>query len=106
MKIMAVDFGDSRTGIAICDRGELLASPVCVIEEKHFPTTVQKTAQQAQEQGAERIVVGHPLNMDGSKGPESTAVRGVCAAAGRTGIGSGGAVGRAADNRFGDWVFE
>lgn len=47
MKIMAVDFGDSRTGIAICDRGELLASPVCVIEEKHFPTTVQKTAQQA-----------------------------------------------------------
>ena len=57
MKIMAVDFGDSRTGIAICDRGELLASPVCVIEEKHFPTTVQKTA--------------HPLNMDGSKGPRA-----------------------------------
>ena len=51
MKIMAVDFGDSRTGIAICDRGELLASPVCVIEEKHFPTTVKKTAEQAQEQG-------------------------------------------------------
>ena len=71
MKIMAVDFGDSRTGIAICDRGELLASPVCVIEEKHFPTTVQKTAQQAQEQGVERIVVGHPLNMDGSKGPRA-----------------------------------
>ena len=71
MKIMAVDFGDSRTGIAICDRGELLASPVCVIEEKHFPTTVQKTAQQAQEQGAERIVVGHPLNMAGSKGPRA-----------------------------------
>ena len=44
---------------------------MCVIEEKHFPTTVQKTAQQAQEQGAERIVVGHPLNMDGSKGPRA-----------------------------------
>ena len=71
MKIMAVDFGDSRTGIAICDRGELLASPVCVIEEKHFPTTVKKTAEQAQEQGAQKIVVGHPLNMDGSKGPRA-----------------------------------
>lgn len=71
MKIMAVDFGDSRTGIAICDKGELLASPVCVIEEKHFPTTVKKTAEQAQEQGAEQIVVGHPLNMDGSKGPRA-----------------------------------
>ena len=76
MKIMAVDFGDSRTGIAICDRGELLASPVCVIEEKHFPTTVQKTAQQAQEQGAERIVVGHPLNMDGTRGPRAEKAEG------------------------------
>ena len=71
MKILAVDFGDSRTGIAICDRGELLASPVCVIEEKHFPTTIQKTAAQAEEQSAELIVVGHPLNMDGSKGPRA-----------------------------------
>lgn len=47
MKIMAVDFGDARTGLAICDRGELLASPAGVIQEKHFPTTVQKVAQQA-----------------------------------------------------------
>ena len=44
MKIMAVDFGDARTGLAICDRGELLASPAGVIQEKHFPTTVQKVA--------------------------------------------------------------
>ena len=49
MKIMAVDFGDARTGLAICDRGELLASPAGVIQEKHFPTTVQKVAQQARE---------------------------------------------------------
>ena len=54
MKIMAVDFGDSRTGIAICDRGELLASPVCVIEEKHFTTTVQKPAQQAHQKTAQQ----------------------------------------------------
>ena len=105
MKIMAVDFGDSRTGIAICDRGELLASPVCVIEEKHFPTTVQKTAQQAQEQGAERIVVGHPLNMDGSKGPRAQLCEEFAQQLGGTGVGPGGAVGRAADNRFGDWIF-
>lgn len=68
MKIMAVDFGDARTGLAICDRGELLASPAGVIQEKHFPTTVQKVAQQAQELDAQLIVVGHPLNMDGSCG--------------------------------------
>ena len=61
----------SRTGIAICDKSELLASPVCVVEEKHFPTTIQKVANQAEEQGAELVVVGHPLNMDGSKGPRA-----------------------------------
>ena len=71
MKIMSVDFGDSRTGIAICDKSELLASPVCVVEEKHFPTTIQKVAKQVEEQGAELVVVGHPLNMDGSKGPRA-----------------------------------
>lgn len=71
MKIMSVDFGDSRTGIAICDKSEMLASPVCVIEEKHFPTTIQKTVEQALEQGAQLVVVGHPLNMDGSKGPRA-----------------------------------
>lgn len=93
MKILAVDFGDSRTGIAICDRGELLASPVCVIEEKHFPTTIQKTAAQAEEQGAELIVVGHPLNMDGSKGPRAAAVRGVCRKIKGACFGAGGFVG-------------
>ena len=71
MKIMSVDFGDSRTGIAICDKSELLASPVCVIQEKHFPTTIEKTAEQVRETGAQMVVVGHPLNMDGSKGPRA-----------------------------------
>ena len=39
-----------------------------MIQEKHFPTTVQKVAQQARELDAQLIVVGHPLNMDGSCG--------------------------------------
>lgn len=34
MKIAAVDFGDARTGLAICDKQELLASPAGVIQEK------------------------------------------------------------------------
>ena len=68
MRILAVDYGDARTGLAVCDAGELLASPAGVIQEKHFPTTVQKVAQQAQELDAQLIVVGHPLNMDGSCG--------------------------------------
>ena len=42
MKIMAVDFGDARTGLAVCDRTEYLASPVGVIEERDFNATVTK----------------------------------------------------------------
>ena len=68
MKIMSVDFGDSRTGIACCDKSEMLASPVCVIEEKDFNTCIQKTAALASEHKAEEIVVGFPKNMNGTIG--------------------------------------
>ena len=45
MKIIAVDFGDSRTGIAMCDKTEMLASPLCVINEKDFDECIKKTAE-------------------------------------------------------------
>ena len=44
MKIMAVDFGDSRTGLAVCDKSEFLASPAGVIEEKDFEKCIEKVA--------------------------------------------------------------
>ncbi len=68
MKIMAVDLGLKRTGIAVCDKRELLASPVGTIEEWHLDRLAERVASLAAEQGAERIVVGHPRNMDGSQG--------------------------------------
>ncbi len=68
MIIMSVDFGDSRTGIAVCGKSELIASPVTVIFEKDFNTCIEKTAALAKEQRAEKIVVGFPKNMNGSEG--------------------------------------
>ncbi len=69
MKIMAVDFGEARTGLAVCDRTEFLASPVGVIQEKDFETCVKKVAYAAtKELGVEMIVVGLPKNMDGTLG--------------------------------------
>ena len=44
MIIMGVDFGDARTGLAICDKGEMLASPVCVVSEKDFTQCQEKVA--------------------------------------------------------------
>ncbi|MCR5306774.1 MAG: Holliday junction resolvase RuvX [Oscillospiraceae bacterium] len=68
MIIMAVDFGDARTGLAVCDKAEMLAVPAGVITERRFEVCAEKAAAAAKERGAELIVVGHPLNMNGSAG--------------------------------------
>jgi len=75
MKLLSVDYGDTRTGIAECDPGELLASPVTVIIESWQPKLAKKIAALAEEHGAERVVVGLPRNMDGSYGPRAQKCR-------------------------------
>lgn len=68
MIILSVDYGDRRTGIAVCDKYEMLASPVCVITEWNKEVLAQKIVDIAAERSAEQIVIGLPKNMDGSKG--------------------------------------
>ncbi len=71
MKIMAVDYGDSRTGLAMCDAGEILASPLETVFEKDFERCVERVAQTAIEKKAQMIIVGDPINMNGTRGPRS-----------------------------------
>ena len=68
MKIMAVDFGDARTGLACCDRTETLASPIGVIHDKNFDSTAKKVAAAVLEYDVKEVVVGHPKNMNGTIG--------------------------------------
>ena len=68
MRIMSVDFGDSRTGIAVCDKSEFLASPLTVIFEKNFDRCLEKTAELAKKEQAELLVVGYPKNMNNTVG--------------------------------------
>ena len=68
MIIISVDYGDVRTGIAVCDKAEMLASPLGVIEEKNADALCQRICELAAEKKAERIVLGLPKNMDGSEG--------------------------------------
>lgn len=68
MIILAVDFGDARTGLAVCDKSEFLASPAGVIAEHDFTRCMEKVALAAKEHGAEQIVVGYPKNMNGTIG--------------------------------------
>ena len=68
MKILAVDLGDARTGLAICDRGELLAYPAGVIHERASARILEKVADAAREHNADMVIVGHPKNMNNTAG--------------------------------------
>ena len=68
MKIMSIDYGDVRTGIAISDIRGILASPLCVIKESYQPKHVDKIIELINENKIEKIVIGLPRNMDGSYG--------------------------------------
>lgn len=75
MVIISVDYGDARTGIAACDKFQMLASPVCVIAEKDRERLISKISEIAAEKKAERFCVGLPKNMDGSQGFRAEACR-------------------------------
>ena len=68
MKIMSVDLGLARTGVAVSDEGGKFAFPKCVITEYNSERLIEKIVNLAKEEKAERIVVGLPVNMDGSRG--------------------------------------
>lgn len=71
MVILSVDLGAARTGVAVCDKSEILASPVGVIHSDYFPKIIQKIGEYCQIYKPELIVVGNPLNMDGTSGESS-----------------------------------
>lgn len=79
MKIMAIDLGLARTGVAISDPRELLASPVGTIAERDLDRLAERIAALAAEQGAESLVVGHPRNMDGTRGESARRAEGFAA---------------------------
>ena len=75
MIIMSVDLGKARTGLAVCDKTEFLASPFKVIFEKSPNKLPEKVVQAAMEAKAELIVVGLPKNMDGTEGESAQNAR-------------------------------
>ncbi len=68
MVILAVDYGDVRTGIAVCDKFEMLASPVCMINQPDADKLIEEINNITKKYKPEEIVVGLPKNMDSSLG--------------------------------------
>ena len=69
MRILGVDFGDSRTGFAISDSLGFGATPLPALKEKNMLKVADYTAELAKEHQAEKIVLGFPKNMNGTIGP-------------------------------------
>ena len=78
MKWLAVDYGDSRTGLAGCDAGETITSPITPqIEEKSMNKVAAAVTEVFAARGAEGLVCGLPKNMDGTEGPRAEKSRAV-----------------------------
>lgn len=75
MKVMAVDYGDARTGIAMSDLLCSIVGSTTVIHSRNQEKTMSAIVQLAGENGVGEIVVGLPRNMDGSEGPRAQLCR-------------------------------
>lgn len=74
-KIMAVDFGDTRTGLAVSDISRLLASGIGYVSPGGIEKTADAVATSAKEQRVVAVIVGLPVNMDGSEGSRAARCR-------------------------------
>jgi putative holliday junction resolvase len=73
MKVMALDFGSARTGVAVSDPTGVIARPLCVVERAASGAGLDRLAELAREQEAETVVVGLPLTLRGERGEQARA---------------------------------
>jgi len=72
MRYLAIDYGNKRTGLAICDSAETLATPLAVTREQKG--LLRKIADIVKNENVEAIVLGLPLSMDGSESSQTRRV--------------------------------
>ncbi len=74
MRVVGLDLGSRRIGVAVSDSGGVLATPYSVIERSaDVGADRVRIAEVVRDVGAEAVVVGLPLSLDGSRGPAATA---------------------------------
>ena len=73
MRILAIDYGKKRTGLAICDQAEKIASPLAVLQAR--AGLIRKILGYIENEDVGAVVVGLPLNMNGSEGTQVKQVR-------------------------------
>ena len=71
MRVMAIDYGDARTGVALSDATGFLAGRTFLIKSRKEDVVLAKLVSLAQKEGAQELVMGYPRNMDGTLGPRA-----------------------------------
>ena len=71
MKVLALDYGRARTGVAVSDPTGQVARPLCVVERAATRAGIARLAKLVRDEGAERVVVGLPLTMKGERGEQA-----------------------------------
>lgn len=75
MRIMAIDYGDAHTGIAISDPTGFLTGTTTTINSRKAETVLSELAKLVEQYGVDELVMGFPRNMDGTEGPRAQLYR-------------------------------
>lgn len=75
MKVMALDYGDARTGVAVSDATGMIVGYTAVISEWNRERAAEKVAELVAAHQPERLIMGFPKNMDGTEGPRAALYR-------------------------------
>ena len=74
-RLIGLDLGSKRIGVSICDEKRLVATPYKTIDVENLSNTINQIKNIISENNIEGIIVGYPINMDGSKGSSSQSVK-------------------------------
>ena len=75
MRILALDIGEVRVGVAVCDPGERVASPVCVLPAQEVLTCAKPFKRVLEDWEPELLLCGLPLALSGKEGPQAKRIR-------------------------------
>ncbi len=71
MKVMALDYGSARTGVAVSDPTGIIARPLCVVERVRSDAGIAELLRLVQEEQPEQVIVGLPLTLRGVRGEQA-----------------------------------
>jgi putative transcription antitermination factor YqgF len=71
LKVLALDYGSARTGVAVSDPTGSVARPLCVVERAATQTGLARLRELVREEEAERVIVGLPLTLRGTRGEQA-----------------------------------